>query len=91
VSLLEINTSSSMNSLRGRELPSDSSTPRIFCLQRLVEVADFNMHTRPRIAWANIWNRLAAHFRLVADDDDDNGDDDVMMMKMTTTTMMICS
>lgn len=65
VSLLEINTSSSMNSLRGRELPSDAATPRIFCLQRLVEVADFNMHTRPRIAWANIWNRLASHFTAI--------------------------
>ena len=33
----------------------DSSTPRIFSLQKIVEVADFNMHSRSRLDWANIW------------------------------------
>ena len=62
VSLLEISTSSSMNSLRGRDLSGDTATPRVFSLQKLVEVADFNMHIRPRIAWSNMWSILAAHF-----------------------------
>jgi brefeldin A-inhibited guanine nucleotide-exchange protein len=65
VSLLEISTSSSMNSLRGKDSSADSSTPRIFSLQKLVEVADCNMYSRSRIDWSNIWNLLARHFSSV--------------------------
>lgn len=36
--------------------------PRIFSLQRLVEVADFNMDVRPRLAWAQVWEIMAEHF-----------------------------
>jgi Sec7-like guanine-nucleotide exchange factor len=36
--------------------------PRIFSLQRLVEVADYNMDVRPRIAWAQVWGIMADHF-----------------------------
>lgn len=36
--------------------------PRIFSLQRLVEVADYNMDVRPRLAWAQVWEILAEHF-----------------------------
>lgn len=36
--------------------------PRIFSLQKLVEVADFNMVVRPRIAWAQVWEIMANHF-----------------------------
>mmetsp|Transcript_2992 Transcript_2992/g.4104 ORF Transcript_2992/g.4104 Transcript_2992/m.4104 type:complete len:1856 (-) Transcript_2992:123-5690(-) len=36
--------------------------PRIFCLQRLVEVADYNMDFRPRLAWAQMWELMANHF-----------------------------
>lgn len=42
-----------------------SSTPRVFSLQKLVEVADGNMHSRPRIAWAKLWSVLANHFTTV--------------------------
>jgi hypothetical protein len=38
---------------------------RIFALQRLVEVADFNMNERPRIVWARIWEQMARHFAVV--------------------------
>lgn len=65
VSLLEISTSSRMNSLRGKDSSSDSSTPRIFSMQKLVEVADFNMHSRSRMDWARIWKCLAGHFSTV--------------------------
>lgn len=65
VSFLEINISSSMNSLRGKDATSDLATPRIFSLQKLVEVADYNMHTRSRVEWANIWKLLADHFSMV--------------------------
>lgn len=70
VSILEINTDSSMNTLRGKDSQSsDSYTPRIFSLQKLVEVAAFNMHSRPRIAWTNIWNLLASYFTSIGMND----------------------
>jgi brefeldin A-inhibited guanine nucleotide-exchange protein len=65
VSLLELSTSSSMNSLRGKDSASDSSTPRIFSLQKLVEVADYNMFSRSRVDWSNMWSLLAQHFAMV--------------------------
>eukprot|EP01084_Bolivina_argentea_P069114 125817_1 len=36
--------------------------PRIFSLQKLVEVADFNMDVRGRLVWASIWETLSGHF-----------------------------
>jgi len=39
--------------------------PRIFSLQKLVEVADFNMG-RMRVVWARVWRVLSAHFVEVA-------------------------
>jgi brefeldin A-inhibited guanine nucleotide-exchange protein len=36
--------------------------PSIFCLQKLVEVADYNMDVRPRLAWTKIWGIMAAYF-----------------------------
>lgn len=39
--------------------------PRIFSLQRLVEVADFNM-SRLRYVWARVWRILSGHFVEVA-------------------------
>ena len=60
VSFQEI--TSNMNGLRGKSVLDDTTTPRIFSLQKLVEVADFNMPSRSRIAWTNMWNLLAQHF-----------------------------
>lgn len=68
VSLEEISTTSNMiGSIKGKEgLSADvSSTPRVFSLQKLVEVADFNMTVRPRIAWTQLWSVLAMHFTTV--------------------------
>jgi Sec7-like guanine-nucleotide exchange factor len=39
--------------------------PRIFSLQKVVEVADFNMDTRARIVWARIWEVLSRYFATV--------------------------
>jgi len=36
--------------------------PSIFSMQRLVEVADYNMHVRPRFVWAQIWDMMAKFF-----------------------------
>ncbi|KAL7467733.1 hypothetical protein ACHAXS_007976 [Conticribra weissflogii] len=39
--------------------------PRIFSLQRLVEVADYNMDIRPRLTWSQIWENMGNHFAKV--------------------------
>ena len=36
--------------------------PSIFSLQKLVEVADFNMGVRPRLVWAQVWELMADFF-----------------------------
>jgi Sec7-like guanine-nucleotide exchange factor len=72
ISLEEISTTNnnSLSCLRGKEANGDSSmAPRVFSLQKLVEVADFNMHVRPRISWTKLWSVLAAHFTAVGVDD----------------------
>lgn len=43
---------------------ADTENPRKFSLQRLVEVADFNMG-RIRYVWGKIWNALSEHFSVV--------------------------
>jgi brefeldin A-inhibited guanine nucleotide-exchange protein len=35
--------------------------PRIFSLQKVVEVADYNMNIRSRLSWAKIWKLMAKH------------------------------
>lgn len=39
--------------------------PRIFSLQRLVEVADYNMNIRPRLTWSSMWETVGNHFARV--------------------------
>ena len=38
--------------------------PRSFCLQKIVDIAHFNMH-RVRFEWIQLWTVLSAHFELV--------------------------
>ena len=40
----------------------DDAGGRLFALQRLVEVADFNMNERPRIVWTRMWKLMSTHF-----------------------------
>ena len=40
------------------------NNPRMFCLQKLVEVAYYNMG-RIRIVWARIWEVMGRHFTMV--------------------------
>ncbi|CAN0115347.1 unnamed protein product, partial [Phaeothamnion confervicola] len=61
VSKQEINHSGAAT-FRLRGTREDMSQPRVFSLQKLVEVADFNMDSRSRIVWANIWEVLSGHF-----------------------------
>ncbi len=46
----------------GGDNNSAIQAPRIFSLQKLVEVADFNMDVRGRLVWAGIWETLSGHF-----------------------------
>jgi len=66
VSLLEISSSRvTMNQQKTSSSSSEGNTqgvPRVFSLQKLVEVADYNMHTRSRLEWTHIWSLLAHHF-----------------------------
>jgi len=43
-----------------REELANKDYPRIFSLQKLVEVAEFNM-SRVRLVWAKIWNIISEH------------------------------
>ena len=36
--------------------------PSIFSMQRLVDVADYNMHIRPKLVWAQIWGLMSEFF-----------------------------
>lgn len=65
---------SSMMQTQGYQRKSTSSGhgmegPRIFSLQRLVEVADYNMNIRPRLTWSQIWETMGRHFAKVGCDD----------------------
>ena len=52
---------------RGKEMTQgDMAQPRVFSLQKLVEVADFNMAARGRIVWAKVWRMLEQHFTEIA-------------------------
>ncbi len=67
ISHLELNPESSVVPPTLKEGGGDSSSsaiqaPRIFALQKLVEVADFNMDVRGRLVWAGIWETLSGHF-----------------------------
>ena len=39
----------------------DIKKPRIFCLQKIVEVADFNMD-RIKLIWSKMWNKIRDYF-----------------------------
>lgn len=57
---------------RAPHLPGQLSSPRVFCLQKLVEVADFNMGVRSRYVWSRMWARLSTHFTTVGCHDNHN-------------------
>ncbi len=42
-----------------------TSSARIFSLQKLVEVADYNMNIRSRRSWAKIWDLMAEHLATI--------------------------
>ncbi len=54
-------SSEKLSELRAVAAP-EGAKPRIFALQKLVEIADYNMLVRPRYLWSRIWNILSDHF-----------------------------
>jgi brefeldin A-inhibited guanine nucleotide-exchange protein len=61
---VESNASDHTPTNNSRKAGSDG--PSVFSLQKLVEVADYNMDIRPRLVWAQVWEMIAAHFAKVA-------------------------
>ena len=47
---------------RGEGAGSSTKPPRKFSLQKVVEVADYNMDCRGRFVWSQIWSVLSDHF-----------------------------
>ena len=56
---------SKTSSASGAAAQASAAAVRIFSLQKVVEVADFNMDVRPRMAWARIWDSLGRYFTAV--------------------------
>ncbi|TMW59230.1 hypothetical protein Poli38472_007375 [Pythium oligandrum] len=48
-----------------RHHPDSFTPPRVFSLQKLVEVADMNMPVRSRMVWASTWKVLSRHFTTI--------------------------
>ena len=55
-----------IDSGRSKTASNGNEGPSIFSLQRLVEVADYNMNVRPRLVWAQVWEVLADFFAQIA-------------------------
>ncbi|RQM19211.1 hypothetical protein B5M09_012515, partial [Aphanomyces astaci] len=49
----------------GMTVRTAAALPRVFSLQKLVEVADMNMHVRSRVVWASMWSVLRRHFTTI--------------------------
>lgn len=59
-------------SVHGKSSKSSEDGPSIFLLQKLVEVADFNMDVRPRLVWAQMWERMAEFFATISSHENRN-------------------
>jgi hypothetical protein len=57
-------SNTNFNSTSGSNSNSNAEfvEPRIFSLQKLVEVADANMYSRSRTTWVRLWKLLSSHF-----------------------------
>lgn len=41
---------------------SEKTGPRLFCLQKIVELAYYNMDSRTRLQWSKIWDKMGPFF-----------------------------
>lgn len=60
------NASGSSNGSKATSNSSYGDGPSIFSLQKLVEVADYNMDVRPRLVWQQVWEMMAKYFAQIA-------------------------
>ena len=37
----------------------------MFSLQKVVEMADYNMHVRPRVVWSKLWQHISQLFEVI--------------------------
>ncbi|KAJ3273314.1 guanine nucleotide exchange protein for ADP-robosylation factor [Terramyces sp. JEL0728] len=44
---------------------SDKEHPRMYCLQRIIEISYYNINSRIRLEWTQIWQILGPHFNQV--------------------------
>ena len=44
---------------------TNSVEPRVFSLQKVVEMADYNMHIRPRVVWSKLWQHISQLFEAI--------------------------
>ncbi|CAM9865499.1 unnamed protein product, partial [Chrysoparadoxa australica] len=67
VSLSEVDQAQSLPAATfvTKDIRAEARQPRVFSLQKLVEVADFNMDSRSRIMWSHEWELLGNHFATV--------------------------
>ena len=49
----------------GARMTDEALQPRVFCLQKVVEMADYNMNIRPRVVWAKLWKHISQLFEKV--------------------------
>lgn len=54
--------SASSKGKTGGSLHGGEQGPSIFSLQRLVEVADYNMDVRPRLVWTQVWEIMTDYY-----------------------------
>ena len=63
---VESGQSESDNTETSSSKSSGNAGPSIFSLQKLVEVADYNMDVRPRLVWTQVWEVMAEYFAKIA-------------------------
>lgn len=57
-----IKKKSSSSSSSSNQIAVSAPRPRLFSLQKIVEVADFNIESRPRMTWGKVWHTIGEHF-----------------------------
>ena len=71
VSRGELQDKSTKSRAKHASMPGMQNVPRTFSLQKIVEVTDCNMGTRPRMVWSRIWRELGEYFVFAGCHEDD--------------------
>lgn len=65
ISRQELEDSRHLSGFAPGDSKNSSNSRRVFSLQKVVEVADFNIGCRGRMTWLKMWRELAAYFKHV--------------------------